>query len=648
MTKRRRGASARPGRPSRPVEEPADRWSTVGTWLAVAGIPLAYVPFAQDPRFHLQVLLAAVVVGLATVAPRGGGLPRPVLVTGLLGVGVALVAGVASAAPWASLLGRFPRYEGLPLLLTYVAMAYAGSRLVRPASPALRRQAGWALTAATVVLAGFAVVETIVRQGERILTTLGNASAAGMFGAMALGLLGHQAVLGRAGERAWVPRVGAVAAIVLTALSGSRGAFLAAGVVLLGLLVAAVWELRRRPDSTAGRAPGGRVAPPWRPVAEVVGALALLALVVLALPMTRSRVSGRSPLAADTVTGRELLWRETVRLIADRPVLGVGPSGFVDAIGAFHDAAWQRAVGPALPPDSPHNIVLQVAAAGGLVGLVVVAGLLALVGLELVRRLRGGDRWALGTLSSMVGLGVALLFHFTDPGVLLPAMFLAGSGLAVGGAPAARPVREEAAGWSSWWLRSAAALLAVFALLGLTAETNLWRGGRALVDGDPVRAAAAFDTAQRITPWDADLPRRAGEAEVRAASAQGRPAGQDPQSAVVRLRAACYRLPRSTECRLALADALDLAGRPADALTVLRAAARLDPTNVDVLLRTGIDLAQTGDTTGAERAFRRAAELRPSAADPWDDLAILYERSGRDTEAAAARAEAARRGAAPR
>ena len=97
---------------------------------------------------------------------------------------------------------------------------------------------------------------------------------------------------------------------------------------------------------------------------------------MLALPTTRGRVLTATELSQQTVKGRTLLWGETLKLVRDNPLLGVGPSDWVDTIPAYHDPHYERVVGPADPPDSPHDWILQAAAAGGL-GLALIGLILA-------------------------------------------------------------------------------------------------------------------------------------------------------------------------------------------------------------------------------------------------------------------------------
>ena len=169
---------------------------------------------------------------------------------------------------------------------------------------------------------------------------LGNASEEGAWALLALGPLASVGL--RAREPLHI--AGAVAAAATVVCSGSRGA-------LAGALVAAavLALLLPRPRLRAVLAAGA----------------AGLVLAALLVPGTSSRITGSSPFAAETAHGRLILWGETVRLVADNPVLGVGPGGYVDAVPAYHDRRYERRRRAAEPTDSPHDWLLQAAAAGG-------------------------------------------------------------------------------------------------------------------------------------------------------------------------------------------------------------------------------------------------------------------------------------------
>lgn len=571
-------------------------------WILVLGLPLAASPTASDPVLPLRMLVLGVGLALGLLATPDGRLPRSLLVATGAALAVFAAAALAGATPLLSLLGRYPRYEGLPMLLAYLAAAVVGAGLL--GRDGLRRHALNALAAACVANAAVAAAQWTLDPSTRVTGTLGNSTTLATFALIGIAMLG--ATVTRTDRWRWA---GLAAAAACLALSASRGA-LAAG-VLAALTLVLVRRGARRP---------GRWW--WGPACAAV----LLVGAWLA-PGTRARLSGTTPFAEATIGGRLLLWQEAVRLIGAHPWLGVGPSRFVDSIGAFHTPAWAAQVGPYAPPDSPHDVVLQVLTSTGVAGLAAAIGVGATLAVALWRT-RPWDGWQVGTALAAVGVLGSYATSFTDPVTMVVLALLVGGAVAVPRSTTT-PVRPAAA-------RAVAAVAAL--CLGLAL------GGSALVAEARYSAAAAATgdatsdllAVAPVRPWDADLARRVGYTAARLAeSGRARPAAFVPGT-----QEACVLLPGSVECLQALADLQDLAGDHAAALSSLERAGELDAVNVDTLLRQGIALSELGRNPEAVARFQAAARLRPTAPEPWDDLAQVYATTGDENAAASARARA--------
>lgn len=556
--------------------------------------------------------MAAAGLGLSLLAPATGRVPRPVLIAVGCGAAVFLVAAVLSATPVQSLLGRYPRYEGIVAIAGYGLALVAGARLLGPDAPEHHRGTFVsAVSVAALITAAVGLGQVATDPGSRVIGLLGNSSILGNWALIALLLLGWQWLEHR--RRLWL--AGVVASAFILVLAASRAALLAAAVALVAMpawmLAVRTWRTRSRPAWW------------WGPAVAAV-----LAVATFVLPTTGSRLTGSTPFAAATIEGRFILWRETWSLIAANPLLGVGPSGFVDRIGAFHTRDWAAAVGPYAPPDSPHNLVLQVLASTGFAGLAAALGVLAVIAVVLWRR-RPWDAWQAGAVSAVAAVGLSYLFSFTDPATTTVALVVLGGALAepVGRQSSARSRTAEQVGVAIW--TAAAIALAGSALL---AEA---RFSSAATPRAP--EADALVAAADTRPWDPDLAIRVG-ASVAALADQGL---VSPEPGARLVSRACAQLPSSTSCRLTLGDLQTLSGEPLAAITTLSDALRLDPVNVDGWLKLGIAQAEAGAVDAAEASFLTAAELRPSAPEPWQDLAALYRRAGRDADAdeAAARAE---------
>jgi hypothetical protein len=593
------------------LERAERRDATVQRW-AIALVLLsavAIVPGALDRFVFGKLAVAAAGIALAFVAAAQGRLARDVRVLLAVG-GVALVlSAVFSRSPAAALLGRSPRYEGAPVLAVYLLACVAGARVIG-AQPQRRvvDHVRAVLSVAAVLVAVLAVLESV---GLRPLSStldrpgslLGNASDEGALAVLYAGPL----VMGAVRERQRLVVAGAVAALVTVVLSASRGA-------LLGLLVTLI---------VIGIASSGR----YRRVVTV-GGVACAAL-ALAVPLTRDRLLGTSGFAGQTASGRTLLWRESLALYGHHPVLGSGPNQFTVAILGEHDRTWQQTVGPANPPDSPHDVLLQALGAGGPVLLLVALALAVLIGRRGVRAVREHDGWTAGVVAGLAGYAVALLFHFTSPGTTITAAFLAGAVLAEPVGPAARTSARWVAG-------GLAALLAAVFLLAGVGEIVLRAATDDVAHGDLAAAGSAFSAARALRPWDVDLPAVAlHEFAVSAGAGNAGAAGYaDSWLARTGPVAADEQVVEDH------AAVLEAQQHYAPAAELLRAQLRVDHGNPLLLLRLGVLEAEQHRFGPAERDFLAAAHISPTSPEPWQDLATLYGEQGRRAAAAVARRKA--------
>ncbi len=538
------------GRPSRLLAR--ERWAIL--LVAVSGAAL--LPGALDRFVFPKLALACAGALLALTVPARGSIPP--VAAGLLALaGLVLVAAaIVGPTPLQQILGRPPRYEGLVALPVYFGALVCGVRLLGPGRA--RGSTAWLLDCLAVAALAIGVEAVLEAAGLRPLVSnvsrpgslLGNASDQGAWAVLALGPLAAVAIR----LRGALHRAGAIAAAVALATSGSRGAL--AGAVVVALVLAVLAGDRRT-----------RIA--------IAVAVAVLAAGVLALPATRSRVLASTAIAQHTVSGRRILWGETVSLISDKPLLGVGPSGYVDTIPAYHDKRYEVQVGPDNPPDSPHDWILQAAAAGGL-GLALIGAILAGMVLRGGARAIGeqpteGEAAAVGgMLAGLAGYGVALLFYFTGPGTTPLAALFAGALVAAApsGARGLGPVRGLAI--------AALGALTIVLAAGAAAELPLRSALVRAAAGDLAGADHDFDVARDLRPWDAGVAQIAAHAYAVLA---GRGSSRAVRYGMTWARRELAAYPDSIQ---GLEDAAALesaAGRPAAAARTLRRAQRLEPAN---------------------------------------------------------------------
>ena len=521
--------------------------------LAVSGA--CFLPGALDRFVFPKLAIGATGVMLALSVPARGRLPRAATVGLCASATVLLFAALSSGAPVSQLLGRAPRYEGVIALSVYGGALLAGARLLGPGrAPGSTAWLLDGLSVAALAIGAEAVLEAaglrpLLSNVSRPGSLLGNASDQGAWAVLALGPLSAAACELR--EKLHV--AGALAAAATLATSGSRGAL--AGAVVLAVVLA--------------------VCRPRRSMLVTLACgVAATALGVFALPATRARLLGTSSLSQHTTTGRALLWSETWSLIAAHPLLGVGPSGYVDTIPAYHDRRYEREVGPQNPVDSPHDWILQAAAAGG-PGLALLA--IWLAGLTLARgwraiRIQADQAEQIvmtGLLAGLIGYAAALLFHFTTAGT-------APLGALYAGALLAEPAQTK--GYPRLRAPAVAAYAALVVVLSAAAaaEIPLRLALVRTAAGDLGAAESDFRTARDLRPWDSGVAQVATHAYA-VLAAHGVPRAAALGTAWAADELAAY--PRSVQ---ALQDAatLDTAlGRAARAAALLKAARRLEPQN---------------------------------------------------------------------
>jgi hypothetical protein len=230
-------------------------------------------------------------------------------------------------------VGTYGRYESLPMRLAYLGLFCGAAWLGE------RRLVTAAFLAGCGVAAGEAVWQALARMPFRPDGNLGQANLLGVLLAMAVPLaLDRARLASRAARRGWLALVALLAAGL--AVSTSRSGWLAA---LVGACALALYLV------------------PRRRLAVVLGAgalvLALAAALLLASPLRH--------LNEDTGTARLGVWRDSLAVVADRPLLGWGEDTMGLVLGRHQTADWE----PGHNFDRAHSLPLDLAATQGLAGL---------------------------------------------------------------------------------------------------------------------------------------------------------------------------------------------------------------------------------------------------------------------------------------
>ena len=386
-------------------------------------------------------------------------------------------------------------------------------------------------------------------------STFGNRNIAAEAIAMALPL-GLAAALGstRPGVRRAI-FASLVVDLAYLAVTRARGAWLGAACGL----AAALWLARLRWSRAAYALAAGTVG---------------LAMIAAALPgRYNSRDSGdqkRYSAVIDVLEGgfdsestalktRLGLWKRTLTMVRDRPLLGVGPGNWPVVFPRYAEpmAARDGVLSASLAPRQAHDDVLERSAETGIAGLAalvwlaIAAGMAARVGLTNVdERSRAVAAGAAGALVALVASSLAG-FPLEMPGTIALA------GIALGLVAARRdllrsaPTRPEARAYAA-----AAVGLALLSFAAVRAERS-------------VRASRWLGKAERTMQRDAG-PEAAAEALVALRLALQ----ADPGDFRARLRTSqmLLRLGKTTEAISAAQDALDIEPSDPNALATLAAA----------------------------------------------------------------------------
>lgn len=637
-------------------------------WLAAFAV-IAFLPGALNRWVFPKELVLAGACVLASVLWSKSRMPG--WLWSIIGAGIVLltVAALSGEAPVSQLFGRWPRYEGLLTLSSYLAAAWLGARTLggsnaHTRSDTFRR----AISVASLILAGVSVTEgfgihLIPSNVERPGALLGNATEQGVVGVMFFAILATSWLRGWLARRefdvapakerrarrglpvkaSWIELAGAFGALATVVVSASRAALLGLAVAALAMVTLEIIRGFRARRSITDR----YRRPIFGALSIAAGVTALTGGVLAVLfPGIVSRSLGLEALTISTITDRFAIYETTLRLASDHLAVGVGPNGFIDSIPQYLGRSWYRSVDPGTTLDSPHNWVLQALAAGGLplaflaVGLAVAVGIIGLLRWKSTisfAKSNDGETHFAGSGIALLAFGVALLTHFTSPGTTILASFLLGSLLAVEKHRTATgpvPVFVQFGRIARVGLIGAWTILLILITIG---DVALGNGIRSAGSGDLSAAEESFSVAQSLRPWDADGISIAAQMMAQAADQQL------PGAAALAVQygeRALSFTPNSLVTLKALAVGQQYSGDLHGALRTTDRAAKLAPYDGDVALRAGTVYLLLRDYDHAERELLRAAELDPRNPAVWNTLAFLYEQTGNSQAEDSAKARA--------
>lgn len=487
------------------------------------------MPGAGDPYAAPRALAAFGLVALVLVMSPGTpgvGAPMGWTLAMLLGLeGVAAIANHPASSVW----GVHGRFQGLVAAVLIAAALYAGTRLSREAArPVVRSVA--------IVMALIALVMLFqVARGTEPVGTFGNRAIAAQWLAVGVAMVGAYALVTRSGAR-WPYVAALLAGALALGATGTRGAIAA---VLVAALVA-----------------GFAVTDPALRRRAVIAAAVVAASIAVGVALGGTSVTSKmttQALRGGSAAARGQIAAGTVDMIADRPVLGVGPGRFLYEFPRYETADHARIEGADVRPDQAHSQPLQLAAEAGVPALLAWAVLMGAAVVAGFRRARNGDGVAfvatvgLTAYLAQASLGVAAVE--TDVlGWLL-------AGIAIASTAQARTSRG--ADWGRW-------LGAAVCVVGLAACLLYLRADREYAASQQVFDAGRIDEAQSLTAAATALDPFTDVYRVARADAAAYGSRADKALAVAALDQGLVLEPHSYDLAYSRAALMSDLGRPAD------------------------------------------------------------------------------------
>lgn len=558
--------------------------------LLIVGTMVAVNPWGQWPFGPLRWLVVSVLGVLVCgrcLRDGGSALPRNLQrVWWLLLLSLGFSA-LAHHDVWVAITGTATRHFGWLTWLLCGGLFAAGARL---ASSFGHLQRACATACAFVGLwcmweLAFGPPIAVGGDTDRLLGPFGSAAMTGA--ALCLVLPSAVALaLDRNASSTWRVLGGGGAALgALAAIgSGTRAAWV--GLVVGGAIVI-------------------KAVRPSRRAVLIAGAAVLVALVALS-PWARG-LADRS----EGNTSRLDEWVVGIRVLADHPVLGVGPEGYRLVVGDGIDERYERAHSrDTVLPDRAHSAPLDVALAGGVLagGAYVVLVWGVWVG-SLQRLRRPFDPAAAGVAAGVIAYSAGQVFLFPLAELDPVWWLLAGAIVAVRAPPDHRRLRHQR---SAITVAAAVAAAGLFAggLLDVAANHLAKQAFTAAANGD---SAAAIEAAQRAASLRPD------STAYRLVAVQlllDRGTLRDIDAAIAQANAAVKWAPGDPIAvdlqATALLQRAIATGQDADAAAALGAWLALvehDPNRARWQLQLGRAAAQADDKDRARSAWTAAAAL---------------------------------------
>ncbi len=333
------------------------------------------------------------------------------------------IATATSSRPWFSLFGsnwrRFGLVEAAGLLV--VGMAAAAGLSARPGGirTLLRIVVGAGLVASLYGICQYFGIDPLqpvaayqAHAGDSVIVrppgTMGHADYFGWWLAIeffcAIALAQNETLFWRR-----IATVTVCCTFTAVVLSGTRAALLSiiVGLVSMALMSTSGIRIRRRH--------------------VVVGALAVALFATFVFSNAGALLRARAVWSGDEPAGgaRPLLWRDSLRMAAARPVFGAGPDTFLTAFAKFQSEDLSRLF-PDFHHESPHNLLLDALTSTGAPGLLLVTCWAVLAGFAVVRARRGNSPFGIPLGAALIASATAAMFSAASIGPVMLSLLVIG------------------------------------------------------------------------------------------------------------------------------------------------------------------------------------------------------------------------------
>ncbi len=613
-------------------------WAGAAALVVIALLPAAVLPGLNDAySLPKSLLLRGAAIVLATLLAFSAGVRQPRFGRHFPEIALAVLAAslvtgaVLSSDPLLSFFGAYRRHEGLLVWLSYLLVFWGATRFgSAPRRRFLVETISW--MTAGVALVAITQYLTADASSFRVQGTFGNASLLGAFLVLAVPAA-LTLLVGGDGRARLAGGLGAGGGLVALYLTFTRGAWLA---VLVALVIVAFGVARTGASRRAKRTISFAAT-------ATVGVILLVTLASggPAGSYTLARLQNAAEFDTGTTASRLEMWRETVILIKEKPVIGYGLETFRDTfMGTEKLAAVENVYRRA---DRPHNHFLYLAFASGLIGAAAyyafLAAIIWLAFRGLSRMANRSDLLIYGLMGGVVGYQVQAEFLFSSVGTS-PIWWLF-TGLLVAGARDTNPEEPGKTAAPATAVIAPAVGVLLFTLLlfqggqAIYADYHFTKGLPGRQTGDP-RSIKALETAVDISPGSRVYRLALGHAYL----ANGKITGDRTMvDQAMYVYARGLEESPSDELYYSLGDAQAFYAANWDrefftaAFASYEAAAELRPFFPYTYWELGYIHMEQGRTKEAVPLFKRSLELDPLNTDAWNDLGRAHESLGRPAQA---------------